>query len=171
MTREEFAVLVSAMRTYYQKENLLPNSQAMELWYRQLQDIPYKTAEASLEKWVATSRWSPTIADFREMATGITIGDLPDWGEAWETVLKTVRRYGYNRQIEAMESLPDIIRDAVRRVGWYDICMSENIGVERASFRDIYNNLVERKKKDDQIPRSVANLIGEIRDSLRMIEG
>ena len=56
MDKKEFALFASALRTYYSKENLLPNSQAMELWFRQLMDIPYPVAEATLNKWVATNK-------------------------------------------------------------------------------------------------------------------
>lgn len=170
MTREDFAVFVSAMRTYYGRENLLPNNQAMELWYRQLEDIPAKVAEACLNKWVATNKWSPSIADLRQMATEIVTGEAPDWGEAWASVMMAVKMYGYNRQAEAMDSLDEITRQTVKRVGWQNICMSETISVERASFRDIYNGLTERKKKESLLPPSVSNLIAEIRNDVAMIE-
>lgn len=162
MSREEFAVFVSAMRTYYGRENLLPNNLAMELWYAQLQDIPYEVAEASLNKWVATNRFSPSIAEIRQMAAEVTMGEGPDWGDAWEQVKRAISRFGYNRQEEAMASLDDTTREAVRRVGWYDICMSETPGVERASFRDIYNSLSERKRKEVQLPPGVITMIEEI---------
>lgn len=166
MSREEFAVFVSAMRTYYGRENLLPNNRAMELWYAQLQDIPYEVAEASLNKWVATNRFSPSIAEIREMAAEITMGEEPDWGDAWEKVKRAISLYGYNRQEEAMASLDDTTREAVRRVGWYDICMSETPGVERASFRDIYKNLSDRKRKEAQLPQGLRVMIEEIRSGL-----
>ena len=86
-----------ALRTYYPKEQLLPNQQAMELWYRELCDIPYNVAEAALRKWVATNKWSPTIADLREMAATVTEGEMPDWGEGWEQVLKAIKKYGSYR--------------------------------------------------------------------------
>ena len=66
MTKQEFAILASAIRTYYPKEKILPNQQAMQLWFIHLQDIPYKVAEIALEKWVINNKWSPTIADLRE---------------------------------------------------------------------------------------------------------
>ena len=66
MTKQEFAVLASAIRTYYPKEKILPNQQAMQLWFIHLQDIPYRVAEVALEKWVISNKWSPTIADLRE---------------------------------------------------------------------------------------------------------
>lgn len=66
MSKQEFAILASAIRTYYPKEKILPNQQAMQLWFTHLQDIPYKVAEIALEKWVINNKWSPTIADLRE---------------------------------------------------------------------------------------------------------
>lgn len=66
MTKQEFAILASAIRTYYPKEKILPNQQAMQLWFTHLQDIPYRVAEIALEKWVISNKWSPTIADLRE---------------------------------------------------------------------------------------------------------
>lgn len=66
MTKQEFAILASAIRTYYPKEKILPNQQAMQLWFAHLQDIPYRVAEIALEKWVINNKWSPTIADLRE---------------------------------------------------------------------------------------------------------
>lgn len=170
MNREEFAVFVSAMRAYYGRENLLPNAQAMELWYKQLEDIPGKIAEAALNKWVAINKWSPSIAEIRQTATEIITGDMPDWGEAWEKVLKTVRAYGYNRQMEAMASLDDLTREAVRRVGWHDICMSENISIERASFRDCYNTLIQKKQKEAQLSPAIQNMIAEVQRNLKQIE-
>ena len=75
MTRDEFSIFANALRTYYAKENLLPNKQAMELWYQALKDLSYSLASAALGKWSQTSRWSPTIADIRETAADITDPD------------------------------------------------------------------------------------------------
>ena len=49
MNREEFATWTMALKTYYPRENLLPNNQAMELWYKQLQDIPYDVCGLCLD--------------------------------------------------------------------------------------------------------------------------
>lgn len=163
MNKKEFSTLAMALRTYYPKEQLLPNQQAMELWYRELQDIPYNVAEAGLRKWVATNKWSPTIADFREFSAVIQSGDIPDWGEGWEQVLTAIRKFGSYRQQEAMESMDEITRTCVERLGFKNICMSENITHDRANFRMIYEQLADRKKKEKQIPLPLQNIMLEIR--------
>ena len=162
MDAKEFGKFAMALRTYYPKENLLPNQQAAELWYKQISDIPYDIAEIVLNKWVATNKWSPSIADIREQAAGLTQKPIKDWGDAWDDVRMAVRLYGSYQQKEAMESLDELTRECVKRVGYINICMSENIATERANFRMIYNELANRKKEDAQIPERLKQAICRI---------
>lgn len=172
MTRQEFATFAMALKTYYPKEQLLPNQQAMELWYRELQDIPYQVAETALRKWVATNKWSPSIAEIREAVTGISKEKIPDWSEAWETVLMAVRTYGSYQPQEAMASLDERTRACVRRIGFRNICMSENISVERANFRRIYEATAERDAQEMALPAPLKQKIAELFGSEQlMIEG
>ena len=168
MTDKEFATFAMALKTYYPRENLLPNDKAMELWFRQLQDIPFKVAEIGLQKWVSLNKWSPSIADIREMASTITKGELPDWGDAWQEVQRAIRCYGSYRADEALESLSPLARKATERIGFTNICMSESPEASRANFRMIYESLADREKRDAQIPESVKNMIGQIQN--KMIE-
>lgn len=159
MDKKEFSTFAMALRTYYPKEQILPNQQAMELWYRELQDIPYAVAEAGLRKWVSTNKWSPTIADIREMTSEVQHGNIADWGEGWEQVIMAIRKYGSYRIPEAMESFDPITRQCVERLGFRNICMSENIAADRANFRMMYEQIAERKKKESQMPLPLQQLI------------
>lgn len=170
MTKKEFALLASAIKTFYPREQLLPNTQAMELWFNMLGDIPYKVAEAALQKWVATNKFSPTIADIREIASSIQHGDVPDWGDAWQNVREAVQRYGWYRQEEAMASLDDLTRECVKRIGFERLCHSEEPALERANFRMVYETMAQRRKTQEQLPTGLATLIGQIRDSLAIEE-
>lgn len=161
MTKKEFATFAAALKTYYPKENLLPNSQAMELWFRQLEDIPYNLAEMALNKWVATNKWSPTIADIREQAASVVNGEKPLWSDGWEEVVRAIKNYGSYGQKEAMESMSEITRMAVRRMGYIDLCRSENHVADRANFRMIFEQITEREQKQNQLPVSLKNLIEE----------
>ncbi len=171
MDKKEFATFAMAIRTYYPKENILPNQPAMELWYRELQDIPYNVAEAALRKWVSTNKWSPSIAEIREMATTVTCGSIPDWGDGWEQVQMAIRRYGSYREEEAVNSLDDLTRQCVKRLGFRNLCMSENINQDRANFRMIYENLADRQKMDAQIAEPLKLLISNMQQegSIKLI--
>lgn len=171
MDKKEFSMFAMALRTYYPKEQILPNQQAMELWYRELQDIPYTVAEAGLRKWVSTNKWSPSIAEIREMTSTVQHGDIADWGEGWEQVIMAIRRYGSYRIPEAMESFDPITRQCVERLGFRNICMSENIAADRANFRMMYEQIANRQKADNQMSVPLRQLISQIQGNDRLIEG
>ena len=162
MNKKEFALFASALRTYYPREKLLPNEQAMELWFNQLQDIPYKLAELTLNTWVATNKWSPSIADIREKATCLTQGEAKDWGEAWREVLRAINIYGSYQELEALESMDETTRRVVERLGFRNICMSEDIQIDRANFRMIYEQEIQRAKEDAQLPQKLKELMASM---------
>ena len=175
MNQEEFAKFAMALKTYYSKEEkLLANKQAMDLWYMQLNDIPYEVAEAALNKWVSVNKWSPAISDIREYATSISYGDIPDWGSAWELVLESVRRYGMYRQNEAMQYISaanKIAYHCVERMGYNVICLSENVAVERANFRNMYEQYAERERYQRQLPMQLNQRISELQSVATIEKG
>lgn len=71
MDKREFATFTMALKTYFPKEQLLPNTQAMELWYGQLKNLPLSIAQMALQKWVATNKWSPSISELFSMVEKI----------------------------------------------------------------------------------------------------
>ena len=170
MDKKEFAQFSMALKTYYPRENLLPNNQAMELWFRQLQDIPANVAELSLNKWVATNKWSPSIADIREMASTVCNGEPDDWGAGWDQVLRAIRCWGSYREKEALDSMDELTRTCVKRLGFRNICMSENIAADRANFRMMYETLVNRKKMDGQLPEGLKLAIEAVKDEKLRLE-
>lgn len=166
MTRQEFWQFAAAIRTYYSRENILPNEQAMELWYRQLQDIPFPVAEAILAKWVATNKWSPSIADIRDGVAEIQNGGpAPDWGEAWDQAMNAIRQFGSYDEDGALASLPPLTRETVRRLGYKSLCWSENQVADRANFRQVYEILSKRKVETDKIPLPVRETLKALTES------
>lgn len=160
MDKNEFAMFVMALKTYYPKEQILPNKAAMELWYRELQDLPFPVAEAALRKWVNTNKWSPSIAEIREMAIDIQYGESLTWGESWERAVGAIRKYGSYRPKEALESLDPITRKCVESLGYRELCMSENAMADRANFRMIFETVSNREKMRKQICLPLQEAIG-----------
>lgn len=164
MDKKQFSMFAMALKTYYPRENLLPNEQAMALWFAQLSDIPYEVAEAGLNKWVSVSKWSPSISDIREMAYEVKWGISEDWGEAWQEVNKAISNYGYMRQSEALASLSPMARKVTERLGFKNLCMSEKQDTDRANFRDIYKELQERERKTSLISDNLKQNILSIQE-------
>ena len=160
MTREEFARLVMAIRTYYPKEKILPNKEAMQLWYEQLNDLDYSTLSMSLQKWVNTEKWSPTIADLRRLSAEITTPSLDiDAGQSFQEARKMIQTYGRYRREDALANMTPITRKVVERMGYDTMCDCENIEVERGQFTKIFDNLSQRERQDAQLPNKLKELI------------
>lgn len=161
MTYDEFKILAKGMKAVYTQPTFLPDADAFNIWYQLLQDIDYKIANAAIQKYMLTSKFPPTIADIREQAASVVNGEKPLWSDGWEEVVRAIKNYGSYGQKEAMESMSDITRMAVRRMGYIDLCRSENPVADRANFRMIFEQIAEREQKQNQLPVSLKNLIEE----------
>lgn len=163
MSFEEFKILVKGMKAVYTSEKFLPDGDSVKIWFSMLQDIPYNMASAAIQKYMLTNKFPPTIADIRELTAEVRNGERQDWGEAWEKVLKAIRRYGLYNQKKALDSLDPITRMTVERVGFRELCLSENIAVDRANFRMIYETMEKREKEHQQLPPQLREAISMIR--------
>lgn len=172
MTRDEFKVLCKGMKAVYTQPTFLPDADAFNIWFSLLQDLDYMVAQAAIQKYMLTNKFPPTIADIREYATGISFGEKPLWSDGWEEVLRAIRKFGSYRETEALESMSEVTRQAVQRLGFRNLCMSENPMTDRANFRMVYEQITERKYTSKQIPVKLSNMIESIqkKNSNRLIE-
>lgn len=171
MDKKEFAHLAMALRTYYPKEAILPNEQAMKLWYQELQDIPYEVASVVLRKWASTQKWSPSIAEFREMATHVTSGEPMTWSESWEKVLTAIRRFGMYNVKDALDSLDPLTRKCVESLGFRSLCVSENPMQDRANYRMVFETMSKREQANQQLALPLQEAIKQIQASGMLMIG
>lgn len=157
MNEQEFLTIASVIKAAYPSQTILPDKTSMDIWFGMLKDLEYSTVRNAIQEIIATSKFAPSIADIRDKASQrITIPD-PEWGDAWELVIKAIRKYGYMQEKEALRSMPELTMRCVKRLGWQNICMSENITADRANFRTIYEKELQQRKTYNQIPLSVRN--------------
>ncbi|MBR5094111.1 MAG: hypothetical protein IK095_03365 [Oscillospiraceae bacterium] len=161
MEKREFAVWAAALQTYFPRYEILPNAQAMGLWYQELQDIPAEVLTAALRKWVTTERFPPSIAELRALCADLVQGPPPDWGAAWREVVHAIGRYG-DRVEDAYAHMSPLTRRTVESIGYRDICMSENTEIIRAQFRQVYQIVAQREKEDRQIPPALKEMLSAI---------
>ena len=162
MTLAEFTTFAALLRTFYPKEQLLPTPEAVKAWHRMLEDIDINVLNAALQKWVATEKWPPTVAEMRTACIEATEGKLPGWGEAWMEVSEAVRRYGWCRPNEALDSLSPATRRAAQWIGWQQICESENPEAIRAQFRQVYEISQTRDAEARQLPPTLRDTLEKI---------
>ena len=153
MNKKEFAIIADTIRTYYPKENILSNAQAVSLWYEQLKDLSYEVAAATINKWVSINKWAPTIADIREGAAGLIYGEAKTWGEAWDDTIKAIHAVGLYDVTGTLDRLDDTTRKVVKQIGVANICMSDNgeLNTIRAHFKKMYEAEIERQKHYNQM--------------------
>ena len=170
MNFDEFKRLVKGMKAVYTSQNFLPDAESIKIWYQLLKDMPYEIANVSIQKHMATNKFPPTVAEIRSGAAEIT-DKSHDWSDGWESFRKAVGRFGYYRREEAFASMDEITRKVVKRLGWKELCMSENIMQDRANFRMVYvqeqNRTMERamlpeglRKQMDALQSDVLKAIG-----------
>lgn len=164
MTSKEFEKLALTIKAAYPNSQVMADVYAMKVWYRMLGDLDYKIAENAIAEHISMSPFPPSISDIRTKYAE-RLNKIPDWGEAWGKVNKAIQRYGSYREAEAMESLDDITREAVKRIGFRDLCTAdqENLETNRAQFRDIYKAVAKRWAEEKQL----SPLVLENREKMR----
>lgn len=151
MNVNEFGSIASAMKAAYPNANLMPDNRAKEVWYTMLSDLDYRICLAALKEHISLNKFAPSIAEIREKCAGIVRGEEKDWGAAWKDVLYAIRRWGMYREAEAMESLDEGTRQCVGRLGFKNLCLSEDLNIDRANFRMIYEQVSARRKEYIQL--------------------
>lgn len=144
-----------------------------DTWHSMLEDEPAEMVAMALKKHAATNKWAPAIAEILE-----TIGRIKypetyiDPDEAWGMVMHAVRKFGYYHPEEAFASLPSIVASTVRTYGWRDLCLSENLGVDRGQFRKAYEVRLLREREKATMPEKLQRELATIsaRMNLRILE-
>ena len=165
MTKDEFKILCKGMKAVYTQSTFLPDADAFKVWYSLLQDLDYTIAQAAIQKYMLINEFPPTIADIRKNAVSVQAGDKKTWSEGWEEVIKAIGNFGSYREEEALESMSEITRKAVKKLGFRNICLSENITADRANFRTIYEQMAENEYTAKQIPLNLSKLIESIQQT------
>lgn len=151
MTAKQFEKISKGITTAFPWANLFPSQEAVEIWYRKLGDIPYDIMVAVVNRWIETKTQPPTIAALRQEADIVVNGVPPTWADGWEQTQKAIGRFGYMQREAALSSMDEITRETVRRIGWQQICESENVDALRANFRMVYEALSRRAQENRMI--------------------
>lgn len=170
MTREEWAVLVKAMKAVYTSPLFLPDQYAFDTWYGLLKDLDYKLLSFGLKKYMQTEWKEPSIAALRECADSIApqSAELNET-EAWEKVSRAIRNSGYHAE-EEFAKLPELIQKAVSSPGQLrEWALSENVdgkwlSVVQSNFQRTYRAEVQR----EQERRKLSPDLLKIMDSARL---
>ena len=157
------------MKAVYTYPSFLPDADALEIWFQLLKDLPYEVCNVAIQKYMMTETKIPTIADIRNLCAGVVAGEKPLWSDGWEEVMMSIRRYGSYNEEKALESMSDITKQCVRRLGYQNLCRSEAIEVDRANFRMIFEQIANREHEKAKLPSGMQQLIASIQEK-KMLE-
>ena len=168
MEREQFKVLVKAMKAVYAQPTFIPDQDAFNVWFALLGDLPYKQAELAVQKHMATEKFPPTIADIREKAEQITSVKETEMSEleAWAIVRKAIGRSNYYAE-EEFEKLPEACKMAVgnpSNLREWAMMDSDQVGtVEQRRTMMLEHKIRPTKKPDwDNIGKIVCDSLNNI---------
>lgn len=163
MTYQTWIQIVKLMKSIWTRDDFLNDEYSVKAWFFHLQDISAEEVKAAVDKLIATSRFPPSVADIRQEVVELHEAST-DWGEAWNEVMKAVGRYGYTQSEEAIESMNPMTKEAVKRLGWKQICESDSSGKTalRANFRMIYEQIQKKKREESQMPEELKARIDEL---------
>ena len=169
MTRQEFSRLMAFLSAAIDK----PVSKAtVEAYFEMLGDLHYGLAMAAVQKIIATDEFPvlPTIGKIRKAAADLKGNSRISAAEAWGIVIKSIKDYGYYREAEALQSMPEDVARVVRWMGWQELCHSDNVDVIRGQFLKMYEAETKRHQDFAVLPPAVRDFISDAAKTLKLID-
>ena len=153
MTFQETRNILKIIMAAYPKQFAM-NEITPELWHSLLQDLSFDVIQAAVKKYILQEKFPPTITEIRDKAQSILNKDmLLDGTLAWDIVLSAVRKYGYTRGQDAIQTLPSPIQQVVRAIGWQRLCGSTQPDVIRGQFFKMFDRVQQTHRDQEVLPQ------------------
>ena len=146
MTREETAIVCATLSAAF--PNWVVTTETLEVWQMMLQDLEGEVVFRVAQEWVLTEEKYPSIAGIRRKCAEITNSLAPSASEAWAEVTDVAERYGTYEHEKRPRWSHDLIRRTVKAIGYWHICMTENVATTRAQFIKMYNEFAVSYNND-----------------------
>lgn len=154
MTRDEFTPILAGIIAVYPNFKVAESTESIEFWYRMLEDLTRDEFALAVDRYILKSPFPPTIADLRKCAA-----EKPelkrDWSLGWGLVLEAIRKFGYYNEEAALSYLAEkdiMTAEVVRRLGFQNLCQSENLQNDRANFRMAYEVEMDKRREYAALP-------------------
>lgn len=161
MTRDEFGIIVKALKAVYTAPTFIPDKDAFNVWYGLLKDIDYQTVNKAVQSYMTTESKLPTIADIRSKAMQFNYSEQPNELEAWALVSKALSN-GYYGANEEYEKLPPLVQKAVGNPAnireWSQLDFKA-LSVIQSNFERTYRAVAKREDEVSRMPSQIRQLI------------
>jgi hypothetical protein len=136
----------------------------LEVYRCALMDIDAGLLRAAAMQHIASSKWFPSVSELRESALSIVTHGDESPEEAWGEVKRAIKLYGSYREPVFSNAK---IAQAVKIMGWLNLCMSETEMADRAHFFKIYQSIQNRERFDAVALPEVKQIIERIAQDKR----
>jgi hypothetical protein len=124
------------------------SAQTPAIYERMLIDLECPAAHAAVERLLAASRFMPSVAEIREAALTLAIGEQKPGGEAWGGVLRAIKAEGaWHTPGRDFVFADTVTAECVESLGWRELCASENQVADRARFIELYDRLAVQNRQ------------------------
>lgn len=163
MTNNECYKLIGILFTSYPNASL--SREHADAYVSGLVDLPHNAATQAVDRLRRTSKFLPAVSEIREAATDLTVGARRTGIEAWETLGRATRRWGWQRRPKVTD--PNMAFAISALGGWMAVCsLQTNDEVSaRARFIEAYDIASKRERLDldSGIPLPRAQRVQELK--------
>lgn len=172
MTREQFKVLVKAMKAVYTNPGFIPDQDAFDVWYSMLKDLDYAIASRAVQMHLQTEETPPTVAGIRKQFAKLKVDEADDLNEtaAWSLVLKAIRRSTYYSE-EEFAKLPATVQRAVaspkqlREWATLEDVDGKTLTVIQSNFQRTFRAEQQRDRERNKLSPDVLKLMRPLNNS------
>ncbi|MDE2100911.1 MAG: hypothetical protein KGL39_26935 [Patescibacteria group bacterium] len=163
MTRAEFTPM---MRFLAASVGVQVAEETVIAYYGMLNDIPLEVLLNAAKLAVLENTYGkiPPINRLRELSVQIMGGFPPTVSEAWTQIAEGVRRFSESREREMLGALHPLVRRAALAFGiqrFRDCPVSQTQSLF-AQFRDFYQSMADRPRREALAPPAVREAIAGI---------
>lgn len=196
MNKKETVALFGLISALYPRDEKYANADKMMIlaWQEMLADIPFDTAKAAIKASAATSPFPPSIKDIRDFATRLSGNRRMTAEEAWGIASEMIRTYsarlvpieGFEREestvakfgepvkprpsgleYEAKRHCPKEVWELMERMGYSDMCASENPDVVRGQFMRAWDS----HEREEYEKRVIGGILPQFLKDMNLLGG
>lgn len=160
MTKEDFIKGIKMLTLAYNRDF---TEEQVEVWYQMLGHYTAEQFSLAIQDLIKTEEYLPSIARITKEIAKQQTTFIPDAEDEWQEVLKAIRKYGYYRKEQAMESLEPYTRKITQYIGFERICMAspDEQKWNKKNFIEEYNTLKDKEINNLQIGTNERLMLNE----------
>lgn len=129
-----------------------PNAK-FSLWKHELEQFSANLVLESVRVHLGRSEWPPKLSNILNIIKEAKKLNILTPGDAYGEVLILISRFGYYREKQALLAATPATQRAIKRIGWREICTSDNLEALRAHFYKVYEQVALRNEQKQDLKR------------------